>query len=81
MREKIRLFIIDNFLFGDSKGLEDSTSLLGAGVVDSTGILEMVSFLEKEFAIKIKDEELVPEHLDSINNIALFLQRKLELAA
>ncbi|UFS69145.1 acyl carrier protein [Geomonas sp. RF6] len=80
MREKIRLFIVDNFLFGDAKGLEDSTSLLGAGVVDSTGILEMVSFLEQEFAIKIQDEELVPEHLDSINSISLFLQRKLGVA-
>jgi len=81
MRDKIRHFIIDNFLFGDDRGLNDSTSLLSAGVVDSTGILEMVSFLESEFAIKIKDEELVPEHLDSIDNISLFLQKKLTAAA
>lgn len=77
MREKIRLYIVDNFLFGESQGLEDSTSLLETGVVDSTGILEVVNFLETEFFIKIKDEELIPEHLDSINNMYLFLEGKL----
>jgi len=77
MRDKIRLYIVDNFLFGESQGLEDSTSLLETGVVDSTGILEVVNFLETEFPIKIEDEELIPEHLDSINNIYNFLEGKL----
>lgn len=80
MREKIRCYIVNNFLFGDSQGLEDSTSLLESGVVDSTGILELVGFLEAEFSIKIKDEELIPEHLDSINNMSHFLEIKLGAA-
>lgn len=77
MRDKIRLYIVDNFLFGDSQDFDESSSLLKSGVVDSTGVLEIVSFLESEFSIKIKDEELIPEHLDSIDNMLLFLETKL----
>lgn len=80
MREKIRLYIVENFLFGESQGLEDHTSLLKSGVVDSTGILEVINFLENEFSIKIKDEELIPEHLDSIDNMLIFLKLKLGAA-
>ena len=76
IRERIRGFLIDNFLFGDEEGLEDQTSFLDAGIVDSTGILELVDFLDNEFRIKISDDEILPENLDSINNIINFLVKK-----
>ncbi|MBW1643505.1 MAG: acyl carrier protein [Deltaproteobacteria bacterium] len=75
---KIKAFIIENFLFGSENGLKDETSFLEEGIIDSTGILELVTFLEEEFSITIEDEELVPENLDSINNVTAFLERKIE---
>lgn len=76
-REQLRNYIVDNFLFGDDKGLDDSVSFLDTGIIDSTGILELIGFLERHFSIKIEDKELVPENLDSIENIMGFLGRKL----
>ena len=77
-KEIIKTFIIENFLFGSQDGLKDETSFLEEGIIDSTGILELVTFLEEEFSITIEDEELVPENLDSINNVTAFLERKIE---
>ena len=77
LKEKIRAFVIENFLFGNDDGLLDESSFLEEGIIDSTGILELVSFLEEEFGITIEDEELIPENLDSINNVAKYLARKL----
>ena len=77
MRERIKGYIIDNFLFGDEEGLEDQTSFLDAGILDSTGILEVVDFLDNEFSITISDDEILPENLDSINNIDNFLKKKI----
>jgi len=76
MREQVRAYIVDNFLFGDDSGLEDSTSFLESGMIDSTGILEVISFLEEQFKIKVHDDELIPENLDSIGNIVGFLGAK-----
>jgi acyl carrier protein len=80
MHEQIRSYIVDNFLFGDDSGLDDSVSFLDSGLIDSTGILEVISFLEETFSIKVKDEELVPENLDSIQNILGYLGRKMGTA-
>ena len=78
--QTVRNFVIDNFLFGDSSGLDgDSASFLENGIIDSTGILELVSFLEETFGIKVEDEELIPENLDSINNVVGYLKRKIEV--
>ncbi len=77
MREKIRAFIVENFLFGKGEGLADETSFLDGGIIDSTGILELVSFIEEEFNIKVADDELVPENLDSINNVVAYLEKKI----
>jgi acyl carrier protein len=77
LREKVRKFVVENFLFGEDEGLKDDTSFLEEGVIDSTGILELVSFLEEEFTIIIEDEELIPENLDSINYVVSYLERKL----
>jgi acyl carrier protein len=77
-KDKLKTFIIENFLFGSEDGLKDETSFLEEGIIDSTGILELVTFLEEEFSITIEDEELVPENLDSINNVTAFMERKIE---
>ena len=77
IRKKVRAFIVENFLFGDENGVKDDTSFLDEGIIDSTGILEMVSFLEEEFGITVGDEELVPENLGSINNVVAYLERKI----
>ena len=77
LRDKVRRFIVENFLFGEDEGLKDDTSFLEEGVIDSTGILELVNFLEEEFTIIIEDEELVPENLDSINLVVSYLEKKI----
>ena len=74
--EKVREFIVKNFLFGDAGRLEDATSLLDAGIIDSTGVLEIVAFLEEQFKITVNDEELLPENLDSVNAIAGYIEKK-----
>lgn len=74
---KIRNYILENYLFTDDQSALDSNdSFLDKGILDSTGILEVIYFLEEEFRIKIEDDEMVPENLDSVNNIANFIQRK-----
>ena len=70
-------FIVENFMFGSEEGLKEDTSFLNEGIIDSTGILELVGFLEEEFAIQVEDEELVPENLDSLNGLEVYLSRKL----
>ncbi|GAB7026142.1 acyl carrier protein [Geotalea toluenoxydans] len=75
-KETIRKYIVENFLFGEDEGLKDDTSLLEKKIIDSTGILELVAFLEKEFSIRIRDDELVPENLDSIDNMHHYLSGK-----
>jgi acyl carrier protein len=74
--DKIRSFIIDNFLFGDDRGLKDDSSFLDEGIIDSTGIMQLVAFLGEEFSIVIDDDELVPENLDSINKVTAFIEKK-----
>ena len=72
----IREFLNDNFLFGDDRELEEDASFLENGIIDSTGILELVALLEERFGIFIEDDEIVPENLDSLKNITSFLQTK-----
>lgn len=76
VQNKIRTFIVDNYLFGDDEGLESSTSFLDEGIVDSTGILELIEFISEEFEMTVEDDELVPENLDSIDNVTAFIGRK-----
>lgn len=77
MRDQIRRFIFENFLFGEPDDrLKDDDSFLEKGIIDSTGVLELVAFLEEKFKIKIADEELVPENLDSVNNLVNFINKK-----
>ncbi len=74
---KIREFIIENFLFDASDdALQNDTSFLEQGIIDSTGVLELVDWLEEEFEINVEDEELIPENLDSVNILSAYILRK-----
>lgn len=76
-RREIREFILSNFYVPDVDQLSDGASLLETGVVDSTGVLEVLAFLEKRFGLRIDDSEVTPENLDSIGRITSFVGRKL----
>lgn len=78
--QTVHSFIVDNFLFGDGENLTNDTSFLESGIIDSTGILELVTFLEETYSIKIEDDELVPENLDNLTNVARFLEQKIPCA-
>jgi len=78
---QIRTFIVDNFLFGDGSSLTNDISFLDSGIIDSTGILELVNFLEETYQIKIHDNELVPDNFDSVLKIAKYLETKSTCAA
>lgn len=80
VQDRIRGFIIDNFLFGDDGGLRDDSSFLDGGIIDSTGIMQLVAHLEEEFSVIVDDNELVPENLDSIVKVTAFIERKAALA-
>jgi acyl carrier protein len=77
VESKIRSFILDNFIFSDDDdALKNDDSFLDNGILDSTGILEVIFFLDEEFSIKVNDDELIPENLDSVDRIAAFIKRK-----
>jgi acyl carrier protein len=74
---QIRTYILENYLFTDDQSALDSAdSFLDKGILDSTGILEVIYFLEEEFNIKVEDTEMIPENLDSVNNIVAFIEKK-----
>jgi acyl carrier protein len=73
---EIREFVITNFLFGKGDDLGDDESLLDNGVIDSTGVLELVSYLQDRFDIRIEDDEIIPANLDSIHNLVDYIGRK-----
>ncbi len=76
-RAEIRNFIIDNFMMGmNPDELSDSDSLLDKGIIDSTGVLELVGFLEENYKFSVEDEELVPENLDSLDNLVRYIEKK-----
>jgi len=77
-KEKIQAFMIENFLFGEETDLKDDTSFLEEGIIDSTGVLELIEYLEEEFDIQIDDEDLIPENLDSLNNLEKFIAKLLK---
>jgi acyl carrier protein len=76
-RAEVRAFVVENFMLGaDPAELDDDASLLDNGVIDSTGVMELVAFLEEGFGISVEDSELVPENLDSVNLLIGYLERK-----
>jgi len=77
--QELRTFIVDNFLFGDASGrfmFNDDDSFQQRGIVDSTGILELVCHLQERYGIDITDAELVPDNLDSVSKVARFVECK-----
>jgi len=78
IENEIRKFIEENFILDGDDHLGDEDSLLEKGIIDSTGVLELVAFLEETYKFKIKDEELIPENLDSIKNISKFILGKMQ---
>jgi len=80
IRTEVHDFIRTNFIFSDAKRLNDDESLLGSGVVDSTGVLELIAFLEGKFLVKFADNELVADNFDSVAKIVSFIQRRLSQA-
>jgi acyl carrier protein len=81
VRLKLRAYIIDSFLMSeDDTVLEDGQSLLDTGVIDSTGVLELIQYLEETFRIAVDDDELIPENLDSVDNLVAFVGRKQRVA-
>lgn len=81
LRDRIQKFILENYLFTSDRsalGLDDS--LLGRGIVDSTGMLEIIMFIEEQLGVTVKDEDMVPENLDSVSRIATFVESRRKVA-
>jgi acyl carrier protein len=77
IKTKLRSYITDKFLMDDdSIKLVDDDSLMEKGIIDSTGVLELVNFIEETFGISVEDEELIPDNLDSLDNITAFIMKK-----
>ena len=74
---QVRQFIVENFLYGQERPFGDSDSFLAEGIVDSTGVLQLVAFLEETYGITVADEDLTPENLDSVDSVAAYLNGKL----
>jgi acyl carrier protein len=79
--ENVRRYILENFYVSDPEELSDEVSLLDSGYVDSTGMMEIILFLEREYGIHIEDHETIPQNLESISRIAAFIARKQPAAA
>ena len=81
IKQTIRRYVLENFLFTDDEAaLQDGDSFLAGGIIDSTGVLEIMLFVEETFDIKVEDEEMLPENLDSVDNLVAFVQRKQAVA-
>ncbi len=76
VRERVRKFVVDTFYVSDPKSLSDDDSLIVEGIVDSTGMLEVIGFLEKEFGISVADAETTPDNFETIGRITGFVERK-----
>ncbi|MBZ5629391.1 MAG: acyl carrier protein [Acidobacteriia bacterium] len=75
--QELRNFVVNNFLFGQNEKLRNDDSFFDNGIIDSTGILELVGFLHERFGVHVEDQELIPENLDSIDRLVAYLQAKL----
>ncbi len=76
IKDKLVNFLAENFLLTDEVSLGNNDSFMENGILDSTGILELIGFVEETFCISVKDEEMLPENLDSIQNVLSFVKRK-----
>ena len=78
---QIRDYIVKDLLFGDDPGLEPDTSFQESGIIDSTGMLQIITFVEGQFGIHVEDDELVPETFGSLRKVARFIERKVDAEA
>lgn len=77
VRNEIRSFIYETYFFGDeSETFEDTDSFMEHGIIDSTGVLELTSFLEEKYGVTVDDDEMLPANLDSVANLIAFIERK-----
>lgn len=77
IRNTVREYLMANFMFGESRGgLKDNDSFLETGIVDSTGVLMVVEFIQEKFGIKVGDDEMLPDNLDSVDNLVGYIKRK-----
>jgi acyl carrier protein len=76
IKAQVRKFIVEHFYVADAAALSDEVSLLDHGIIDSTGVLEVISFIEASFGVTVADDEMLPENLDSIARISAFVARK-----
>lgn len=77
IKDKLRIYILENFLFTDDQSeLNDDDSFMEKSIIDSTGILEVIFLLEEEFSVKVENEDMIPDNLDSVNKIVSFVERK-----
>jgi acyl carrier protein len=81
MRQELRRFVTDNFLFGvDNCRFSDDDSFLEKGIIDSTGVLELIEHLQNRYGVIMQDQDLIPQNLDSIDNIVEFIQARCQRA-
>jgi acyl carrier protein len=76
-KSEIRNFIVENFLYGQDDNFTDEISFLEKGIIDSTGVLELVTFVEDKFGITVEDEELIPDNFDSLTKLSSFVSNKM----
>ena len=76
IKDKLVGFLVENFIFDDNVSLDDNESFMDNGILDSTGILELIGFLEETFCVSVHDEEMLPENLDSIQNLLSYVKKK-----
>jgi acyl carrier protein len=76
VQQRVKRFVMENFFVSDPSEIGDDTSLIATGMVDSTGMLEVITFLESEFGVRVRDQEMVPGNLETIGRIAAFVERK-----
>jgi acyl carrier protein len=79
IQSEIYQFIVNNFMFGQADGLKFDESLLQRGVIDSTGVLELVSYLQDNFNITVEDNEIVPANLETVHGIVTYVGKKLSV--
>lgn len=78
IQDQVRAFVTNNFYVAEPDALQNADSLLDSGVIDSTGVLEIIAFIEETFGLAIEDAEILPENLDSIDRISNFVVRKMK---
>ena len=76
IKKRLREFVAKNFYMADPTSFDDRSSFLDRGIIDSTGVLELVSFVEGEYGLSVADEDIVPANFDSIDALAAFVARK-----